>query len=47
MKEKMRVINVRKDGTVIEDMSSVVLPKDLSTKIINILSFEQRERQRA
>ena len=39
----MAIINVRKDGTVIEDMSKVVVPKDIVQAVSRILNRQERE----
>lgn len=39
----MAIINVRKDGTVIEDMSKVVVPKDIVQAVSRILNRQDRE----
>lgn len=47
MKKEFEVINYRKDGTIIKDMSKVVLPHDLSMKVLRILDTETKERKKA
>ena len=39
----MAIINVRKDGTVIEDMSKVVVPKDIVQAVSRILNRKDEE----
>ena len=39
----MAIINVRKDGTVIEDMSKVVVPKDIVQAVSRILNRQDGE----
>lgn len=37
------IINVRKDGTVIEDMAKVVVPKDIVQAVSRILNRKDEE----
>ena len=39
----MAVINIRKDGTVVEDMSKVVIPKETIEQIMKIKERMDRE----
>lgn len=39
----MAIINVRKDGTVIEDMTKVVVPKDIVQAVSRILNRQDGE----
>lgn len=39
----MAIINVRKDGTVIDDMSKVVVPKDIVQTVSRILNRQDGE----
>ncbi len=39
----MAVINIRKDGTVVEDMSEVIIPKDIIEQIMKIAERKARE----
>lgn len=39
----MAIINVRKDGTVIEDMTKVVVPKDIVQAVSRILNRKDGE----
>lgn len=39
----MAIINVRKDGTVIEDMTKVVVPKDIVHAVSRILNRKDGE----
>lgn len=39
----MAIINVRKDGTVIEDMSKVTVPKDIVQAVSRILNRQDGE----
>lgn len=39
----MAVINIRKDGTVVEDMSDVIIPKDIIEQIMKIAERKARE----
>lgn len=39
----MAVINIRKDGTVVEDMSKVVIPKETIEQIMKILERKARK----
>lgn len=32
----MKVINIRKDGTVVEDISKVIVPKEIVESVANI-----------
>lgn len=40
----MAVINIMKDGTIIDDMSTVIIPKEKVEEIVKII--EQREREK-
>lgn len=39
----MTVINILKDGTVVDDMSTVTVPKEIVEKIYNIVKGEKNE----
>lgn len=39
----MTVINILKDGTVVDDMSTVTVPKEVVEKIYNIVKGEKNE----
>lgn len=37
------VINILKDGTVVEDMSTVTVPEALAKEVINIFNRKEKE----
>lgn len=39
----MTVINILKDGTVVDDMSTVTVPEEIVEKIYNIVKGEKNE----
>ena len=39
----MKVINIRKDGTVIDDMSDVTVPKDIAESVIKIIQERRKK----
>lgn len=39
----MTIINILKDGTVVDDMSTVTVPKEIVEKIYNIVKGEKNE----
>lgn len=40
----MTIINILKDGTVVDDMSKVTVPKDVIEKTISIMQRKERMR---